>query len=84
MSIHKVEVSEYTCGTCGWKWISRVNGKDRPVPQRCAKCKSRNWNRGRITPEENGLRRRIRGFKTLYDYAGNYLESSLGYDAIIH
>jgi hypothetical protein len=49
-----------------------------------AKCKSENWNREGITPLENGLRRRIKGFKRLYDYAGYYFENSLGDDAIIH
>ncbi len=52
---------------CKYKWINRINGKDGPIPNRCAKCKARNWNEGKITPEENGLRRRLRGMKKLYE-----------------
>lgn len=46
MPITRVEVDEYQCARCSYKWISRVNGKDRPKPQRCAKCKSLDWNEG--------------------------------------
>ena len=42
------------------------------IPKRCAKCKTSNWDRHVMAPEENGLRRRIRGFKKLYKYAGSY------------
>lgn len=54
---------------CGYKWINRINGKDRPIPVRCAKCKKRNWNREEddISPEERGLRTRIRGIGDLYE-----------------
>jgi hypothetical protein len=74
ITIIKVEVNEYQCAKCGYKWINRVNDKDGPIPKRCAKCKMYNWNRpGRIiTPQENGLRRRKRGMKKLYIFAGNY------------
>jgi hypothetical protein len=44
MPIHTVQVTEYECGHCGWKWINRINGKDRPIPLKCAKCKRLNWN----------------------------------------
>ena len=44
MPTHTIQVSEYECGHCGWKWINRINGKDRPVPLKCAKCKRLNWN----------------------------------------
>ena len=68
MTMHKIEVSEYECKHCGYKWINRVNGKDGPMPQRCAKCKKAHWNLDqnddRMTPKESGLRRRI---KNLYD-----------------
>ena len=84
MSIQNIQVSEYTCERCGYKWVNRTNGKDEPIPARCAKCKSENWNREAITPQEKGLRRRVRGFKRLYDYARYYFENSLGEDAIIH
>src|SRR5215207_1125599 len=84
MAIQKILVSEYTCERCGWKWINRINGKDGLIPQRCASCKGRDWNRRRITPEEKGLRKRIRGFKRLYDYAEFLLKRRLGYDATIN
>jgi hypothetical protein len=31
-----------------------------------------NWNRDEITPIKNGLRRRIKGFKKLCKYAGDF------------
>lgn len=40
MSTQKIQVSEYTCGRCGYRWINRNNGKDELIPKRCAKCKS--------------------------------------------
>ena len=42
-----------------YKWINRVNGKDGPVPKRCAKYKRLNWDRDEIigideiSPKEN-------------------------------
>jgi hypothetical protein len=74
MTISRIEVNEYQCIKCGYKWINRVNGKDRPIPERCAKCKKYNWEskKGGITPEENGLRRRIRGMKQLHKYSSSY------------
>ena len=63
MPILKIQVNEYEYINCGYKWINRVKGKDGPVPKRCSKCKGSNWNRDEITPTENGLRRRIKGFK---------------------
>jgi cytochrome c2 len=71
LPISKIEVNEYCCIKCRYKWINRVNGKDGPIPKRCAKCKRSNWDRDEIRPKENGLRRRIRGFKELYKYAGD-------------
>ena len=72
MPVSKIQVNEYRCIKCGYKWINRVNGKDGPVPKRCAKCKTSNWDRDAVSPKENGLRRRIKGFKQLYKYAGSY------------
>jgi cytochrome c2 len=74
MTISRIEVNEYQCVKCGYKWINRVNGKEGPVPERCAKCKKHNWNsrKERITPEENGLRRRIKGMKQLHRYSSSY------------
>jgi hypothetical protein len=70
MPIHRIEITEYECARCSYKWVNRINGKDGPVPIRCAKCKRTSWNRnGLIKGQENGLRRRIRGYKKLYEYA---------------
>ena len=70
MPIHKIEVSEYECAHCGYKWINRVNGKNGTVPQRCAKCKRSAWNTGeneaRMTPKEAGLRTRIKNLYRVY------------------
>lgn len=71
MPIYKIEVSEYECIFCGYKWINRVNGKDGLIPQRCAKCKRFYWNDGfyigrkpdPITPKERGLRTRLYKFE---------------------
>ncbi len=64
----KVEVIEYECIKCRYKWINRVNGVDGPIPKRCSKCKRLNWNRGSPTPKEIGMRRRIRSLKQIYEY----------------
>jgi hypothetical protein len=75
MPIHDIQIKEYECSWCGYKWINRVNGKDGPIPERCAKCKRWNWNEGeaeKISPEENGLKRRIKGFEKLYKYVEYY------------
>jgi|SRR6185437_6108541 len=72
MPVSKIQVNEYHCIRCGYKWINRLNGKDGPVPTRCAKCKTSNWDRDAVSPKENGLRRRIKGFKQLYKHAGSY------------
>jgi hypothetical protein len=71
MPIHKIEVLEYECVFCGYKWINRINGKDGLIPQRCAKCKKFYWNDGQhigrksdpITPQERGLRIRLCKFE---------------------
>jgi len=75
MPIQKIEVSEYECVRCGYKWINRVNGHDGPVPQKCAKCKRLGWNGGKeelVSPTERGQRRQIKYFERLYDNAGSY------------
>ena len=69
MPIHDIQTKEYECSWCCYKWTNRFNGKDGPIPNNCAKCKRSNWNKGgaeAISPEENGLRRRIKGFNKLY------------------
>ncbi len=70
MPIKIIQVSEYECVHCGYKWINRVNGKEGPVPKNCAKCKRKYWN-GKskdegydpINPRERGLRRRLCRFE---------------------
>jgi hypothetical protein len=35
MGVTRIEVDEYTCGLCDYKWLNRVNGKDGLIPKRC-------------------------------------------------
>ena len=56
MPISRIELNEYTCVLCDYKWISRVNGKDGPIPKRCAKCKRQHWNKGEIDGLEKSYR----------------------------
>jgi hypothetical protein len=66
MPITRIEVNEYHCSRCGYKWINRYNGKDGPLPKNCAKCKKTSWNSEVKTSKEVGLRRRIEGYNRLY------------------
>lgn len=70
MPIHNIETEEYECGHCGHKWINRRNGKNGPIPKKCANCKRSNWNdpSQRIGPIEIGLRRKIKEFDKVYRY----------------
>lgn len=70
MPIYSIQVSEYECVHCGYRWINRVNGKEGPVPKNCAKCKRKYWNGKNkdegyepISPRERGLRRRLCRFE---------------------
>jgi len=36
-----IQVNEYECINCGYKWINRVNGKDGPVPKSAPNAKGR-------------------------------------------
>jgi len=71
MTISEIVIKEFTCNQCSHKWINRFKGKDKPVPKRCSKCKSHNWNRegGNIDSVEKSLRARIRGMKNRYERA---------------
>ncbi|MGH9983830.1 MAG: hypothetical protein ACRD8W_07735 [Nitrososphaeraceae archaeon] len=73
MPIHNIETKEYECGHCGYRWTNRINGNDSPIPKKCAKCKRTNWNdpNEAFTPEEIGLRRKIKGFRDVYYYQRN-------------
>jgi hypothetical protein len=68
MVISVILTKEFQCNLCGYKWINRFNGRDKPVPKRCSKCKSHNWNRmgGNIGSVEKKLRARIRGLEERY------------------
>jgi hypothetical protein len=86
MTIHRVEVNEYECRLCGYSWINRVNGKDGPIPERCAKCERYGWdemalsrNRHPMTPKEAGLRTRIKNLPRLYYMIYKY--HALPYDS---
>jgi hypothetical protein len=72
MPINKIEVVEYECIKCGYKWINRVNGKDGITPIRCAKCKRTNWSEGSITPKEIALRRHISYLQEIYGFQLGY------------
>jgi len=68
MTISEIVTREFTCNQCGYKWINRFKGRDQPVPKRCSRCKSHNWNRegGNIASVEKSLRARIRGMENRY------------------
>jgi hypothetical protein len=68
MTISRIEINEYECQRCGYKWTNRVNGKDGLIPKNCGKCKSAAWNREYYSPKEVGLRRRIKQLKKFYKY----------------
>jgi hypothetical protein len=67
MPIQRIEVSEYQCIHCGYKWINRANGKDGPIPKKCARCKRPNWDTGNyMSAKEVGLRRRVQNLYRVY------------------
>ena len=67
MPIQRIEISEYQCIHCSYKWINRANGKDGPIPKKCARCKRPNWNAGNyMSPKEVGLRRRVQNLCKIY------------------
>ena len=53
MPSRKVEITEYECAKCSYKWINRING---PKPKRCSKCKRSNWEEGYLSGIEKRLR----------------------------
>jgi hypothetical protein len=53
----KVEVTEYQCAKCSYKWINRINGKEGPKSKRCPKCKKWDWDEGRLSRVGKRLRR---------------------------
>lgn len=84
MPIHQIQINEYECRHCGYRWINRINGKNGPTPDRCAKCKRFNWDKKKpmldehgnytnITPEERSLRVR------LYKFEGYNPRETLGW-----
>jgi hypothetical protein len=56
MPSRKVEVIEYECAKCSYKWINWTHGKERPKPKRCSKCKKWDWDEGYLSPIEKQLR----------------------------
>jgi hypothetical protein len=80
MPIESIQVLEYECVRCGYKWVNRINGQDGPVPKKCARCKRLGWNgeeNNLITPREMGLRRRIKYFEMLYDNVSFYWSTEI-------
>jgi hypothetical protein len=57
MPFHKIEVTEYECAKCSYKWINWINGNEGPKPRRCAKCKRWDWEEGYLSHIEKELRR---------------------------
>jgi hypothetical protein len=41
MPISNIQVNEYHCTKCGYKWINGVNGRDGPIPKSAPNVKSR-------------------------------------------
>src|SRR5215831_18613035 len=39
MPCRKIEVTEYQCAKCSYKWINWIKGKEGPKPKRCSNCK---------------------------------------------
>ena len=63
MTQRRIEVVEYECERCGYKWMSRI---EKPKPRCCAKCKHPEWDSPRMTWIEKGLRNRIRRMDAIY------------------
>lgn len=80
MGVTRIEVDEYTCELCGYKWISRVNGQDRPKPKRCAKCKDQRWEKGALSYRERKfhdiIRHRFGYYEAIKHHAGWQLEDN--------
>jgi hypothetical protein len=57
MPIRKVEVTEYQCAKCSYRWINRINGKEGQKPRRCANCKRSDWEEGYLSSRQKQLRR---------------------------
>jgi hypothetical protein len=60
MPVNIVQVKEYECIKCGYKWINRKSGYDGPLPRRCAKCKQLDWDKGPISRKESKVRYQLR------------------------
>ncbi|MGC2574951.1 MAG: hypothetical protein WA364_25850, partial [Candidatus Nitrosopolaris sp.] len=56
MPSRKVEVTEYECAKCSYKWINWINDKEGPKPKRCSRCKRSNWEEGYLSRIEKRLR----------------------------
>jgi hypothetical protein len=70
MGITRIEVNEYTCELCGYKWVNRINGEDRPIPKRCAKCKHQHWEKGHIGALEQRYRDAVKKRFGYFHYIG--------------
>src|SRR5436309_12624818 len=49
MGQSKIEVTEYCCERCDYKWIARHNGEDKGEPNTCPRCKTWLWNKPRYS-----------------------------------
>lgn len=69
MPVNIIQVHEYECIKCGYKWINRKNGQNGPTPVRCAKCKQMDWDKGNISKKESRYRYKLRF--TVGEYKSN-------------
>jgi len=56
MPCRKIEVTEYQCAKCAYKWINWIKGKEGPKPKRCSNCKRWDWEEGYLSRIEKQLR----------------------------
>jgi hypothetical protein len=60
MPVNLIQIREYECVKCGYKWINRKNGKDGSIPDRCAKCKQLDWDKGNRSNREKRYQHKLR------------------------
>jgi hypothetical protein len=56
MPFRKVEVTEYQCAKCSYKWVNRINGKEGAKSKRCPECKRWDWEEGYLSRTQKQLR----------------------------
>lgn len=85
MPVNIVQVKEYECIKCGYKWVNRKNGQDQPVPKRCAKCKQY-WDKENISKKESRYRYKLRftvGEYKLHPMRPHYWKTDVNVDELL-